>query len=361
MSQNEKNPEMGLSILVVCKDEDRFLPAVQRLGEQGHATESATSVYRAVASFARRPADVAIVDLDSLENAESECVRIFRKSNKDVYIVAVFSQEHRQKAAEALGMGADASLQQPFYAAELVSMITRWAERAIRLRDAQKDHLDVLQRLAGGMAHEINNPLTTLCGWLEMMELDEGRDAEKRERLASIRREALRIAQVVKYLSAFAQGPPEERSLVDMNAVVSGLVEDICSRATGVQVETRLTNEAVTVWGNHDLLRQASQILLEHSVDAPNGSGTLVVQTRLTADNLVELVVRDKDRCVPNEQLERIFQPYGSVSCAGEGTSLACPAAHGIIRSHGGEVCVTSDEERGTEFLVWLPGISTAS
>ncbi len=63
MSQNKKNPEMGLNILVVCKDEDRFLPVVQRLSERGHATESTTSVYGAVVSFARRPPDVDIVEL----------------------------------------------------------------------------------------------------------------------------------------------------------------------------------------------------------------------------------------------------------------------------------------------------------
>ena len=361
MPPNEENPEMGLSILVVSKDQDRFLPAVQRLGEQGHASESTTSVYRAVANFARRPADVVVVDLDSLENAESECVRIFREFNRDVCIVAVFSQEHRQKAAEALRLGADVALLQPFYTAELVSMMTRWAERVKSFRDARKDHLGVLRRLAGGVAHEIDNRLTPLCGWLQMMESEEGRDAEERTRLVSMRNDAFQIAQVVKRLSAFAQGPPEERSLVDMNALLSELVKDVCRRKPGVQVEARLTEEAAMVWGNHDMLREASQILLDHSVDALKGNGALVVQTRLTADNFVEMVVQDNGRRIPKEQLARIFEPYGSTSCSGEGTSLAYPAVHGIIRGHGGQACVTSDEERGTEFLVRLPGISTAS
>jgi signal transduction histidine kinase len=327
------------------------------LKEEGFSIEAASNVYRAVAAFARRPSALTVVDVDLLGSSELECIRIFRELNPEGFILAVFSQAHRQRAAEALRLGADACLLQPFYPIELVSLIKHWADRASRRRTAAMDyqrHLASLARLAKGIAHEINNPLTTLSGWLEMMASDEKRDPAERERLVSIREEADRISKVVQRLLAFGQEGPAERLPVDMDLLLGELLGDVQRRA-GVQVETDMQATGALVLGDADQLRRACRMMLDDAVAALNGRGKIAVRTRRGEDGFLELAVWDNGRQIPAEELPHIFEPYGALPRAGEAMSLTYPAIYGIVRSHGGELSLSSDREHGTEFRVRLP------
>jgi len=381
----DENAKKRFSVLVLCKNEEVFLASLDKLGQEAFDVETAPDVYRAVASFAKRPVDAVVVELDALGESELECIRIFYELNKDVYVLAAFSQAHRHKAARALELGADGCLLQPFYPGELISTLKRWAERAMAKRTAamrSQDDLAALQRLAKGAAHEINNPLTALLDRLEMMQTQEGRSQEERNRFASMREEAQRIAKVVERLLAFGLELPVARSPVDMNALLEELLGEIRTRAKGVKakagrrrnalgrfvgappaakgvnVESELQAEEALVLGHETLLRQACKMLLDDAFAALNGGGTLTVRSDPGENGFLELSVRDNGRCIPAEHLEHIFEPYSYAGRAGEATSLTYPAAYGIVRSHGGELTVTSEQGRGTVFLVRLPRIT---
>jgi len=358
----DPDAKSALTVLLLCRDPGPFLPALDALKAEGLRIRCANNVYRAVADFAREPADVAIVELDGLEGSEFECIGIFRELNREVYILAVFSPAYRHKAAEAVKLGADSCLPEPFYPVELTSIAKHLVQRAAGSREAHRDyreHLAALARLAKGIAHEVNNPLTTLSGWLEMMESDGTLTAEERERVASMREEAHRIAKVVQRLVAFAQEPLEGGSPVDVNAVLAELLEEMSKRAKGTRVEARLQAAGAVVWGDESLLRQACKALLDEAMAALGGGGTLSVQTRAAQQDYLELSIRDDGRPIPAEQLQHIFEPYGSLSRGDEAMDMAYPAAYGIIRGHGGELTVSSDEQRGTEFVVRLPRMPT--
>lgn len=347
-----------LNVLVICADEGPIPPSLEPLAAEGFVVERTPNVFRAVAGFARNPADMAVIDVDTLGNSELECVRIFRELNKDAFILAVFSQIHRQKAAEALRLGADATLLQPFYPNEILMMLRRWAERLASRQSSEVDyqqHLDSLARLAKGTAHEINNPLTTLSGWLQMMETDEKRDAKERRRLVSMREEADRIAKVVERLLAFGQEVPPERVPVDMNLVVSELLDDLRKRANGVAMDIKLQPGGALVMGNDKMLRQACKMMFDDALAAVDSQGKIAVRTRTTRQGFFELSVCDDGRTIPAEELQRAFEPYSTMPRAGEAMSLAYPAIYGIMRSHGGDLVLKSDDEHGTEFLARLP------
>jgi len=347
-----------MNVLVVCADEGPVLPLLEPLTQEGFLLEQTGNVFRAVAGFAKKPADMAIVDVDPLGNSELECVRIFRELNKDAFILVLFSQNYRQKAAEALRLGADATLLQPCYPSEILVMLRRWADRSAVRRSTEmgyQQHLDSLARLAKGTAHEINNPLTTLSGWLQMMEVDEKRDPKERRRIISMREEADRIARVVERLLAFGQEPPTERAAVDVNAMVSELVEELRKRANGVAIDAKLQPGGALVMGNDRMLRQACKMMLDDALAAVDSEGRISVRTRLTRQGFFELSVRDDGRRIPADELQRVFEPYSTMPRAGEAMSLAYPAIYGIMRSHGGDLVLKSDDEHGTEFLARLP------
>ncbi len=358
MISDRRDSSRKISVLVICADEGPIPSLLDPLGHENFAIERTPNVFRAVAGFAKSPADMAIVDVDVLSSAALECVRIFRELNKHVFILAVFSQNYRQKAAEALRLGADATIVQPFYPHEILAMLRRWADRSAVRESTEMDyqrHLDALARLAKGTAHEINNPLTTLSGWLQMMEVDEKRDAKERRRIASMREEADRIAKVVERLIAFGQEPPSERAPVDMNAVVTELLDDLRKRANGVAIDVKLQQGDATVMGNDRMLRQACKMMFDDALAAVDSEGRITVRTRLTHQGFFEISVRDDGRRIPADELQRAFEPYSTMPRAGEAMSLAYPAIYGIMRSHGGDLVLKSDDENGTEFLARLP------
>ena len=346
------------TILLLCDQAGAAPLALEKLSHEGFTIRTAPNVFRAVALFANPGASgapaVVVVDIDPRGGGGGGGGGIFREINRDVLILALFSPPHRAKLSTALQLGADACLPQPFYPTEIISLIRQWGRRRGAESDDQR-HLASLARLAKGAAHEINNPLTTLSGWLQMMEADERRDPKERQRLSSMREEADRIAKVVERLIAFSRESPPERAPVDIGVIVSELLNDLRKQAVGVQVQSNLEAVGAKILGDGRLIRQACRMLLDDAAAALNGNGKITVRTRIPEPGFVEISIWDNGRRIPAEELPRAFEPYGASSRAGENMSLAYPAAYGIVRSHGGRLTLRSDQEKGTEFLVRLP------
>lgn len=356
MRAGDNEAEDRLRLLAVCRDDEQFGTALAKLRSDGFEVKWEPSVYRAVAEFARQPSEVVIVELESLETSQLECIRVLRDMNESAYILAVFSMENRRNAGKALSEGADAYLLQPFYSDELAALVRRGARRVATRRETQHDyerHLESLARLAKGTAHQINNPLTTLSGWLQMMKSEHCRRPEERQRLTSMQEEVDRIADVVEGLQAFGQEPPPQCRAVDLNSVVSDVLDKMRSEDEGVGIETRLADEKVVVWADEKLLEQACRLLLNETSTA--GHGSVFVATRQGRDGVVELAVTEEGRKIPEDRMERLFEPFGDTSGGNGQAGLAYPAVYGIIRSHGGELTVSNENGRGTTILIRLP------
>ena len=357
MQAGDNGAEDRLRLLAVCRDDEQFGTALAKLRRDGFEVKWEPSVYRAVADFARQPAHVIVIELESLESSQLECIRVLRELNESAYILAVFSMENRRSAGKALSEGADAYLLQPFYSDELASLVRRGARRVNRRKEQQHDyerHLESLARLAKGTAHQINNPLTTLSGWLQMMKSEHCRRPEERQRLASMQEEVDRIADVVEGLQAFGQEPPPQCRSVDLNGLLSGLVEEMRSQDEARGLEADLAGEEVFVWADEKLLEQACRLLLEEATRASRNGGVSVT-TRRDQDGTVELAVTERGRSISEQQMERLLEPYGETSGRNGRSGLAYPAAYGIIRSHGGELTVSNEDGRGTTILIRLP------
>lgn len=357
MEAADHKEEQSYRLLAVCPDEGRFAPALEQLGRHGFEVAREPSVYRAVARFARRPADLAAVHLEGLAESELECIRVLRDLHPGAYIVAAFPTEDRRNAGRAVTVGADAYLLEPFYPEELVSLVRRGARRIDTKREERQDyrhHLEALARLAKGTAHQINNPLATLSGWLQMMKSEYSRRPEERQRLASMQEEVERIARVVERLQAFGQETPPECRPVDLNSLVAGEVRELRSGGRDLRLDADLEARGAVVWANEKLLRQACRLLLEEACRAAPGDG-VAVTTRLTEEGVVELAVTERDGRLSAEEAERLFEPYAASSGSNGRAGLAYPAAYGIVRSHGGDMTVSSDRGRGTTVLVRLP------
>lgn len=342
-------------IVVICGADGLFVPAIEALGDDTFSVERTLSVYRGIAAFAQNPADIAVIDIDALNEGEMDCLRVLRDVNPSVRILVVFTMANRLRAAHALEQGADAMLQQPFYPAEFGAIVRRWS--AAKRQDAaidNREHRAALARLALGTAHEVNNPLCTLSGWLQMMELDDSRSAKERERFASMREEADRIAKVVENLLAFGEDSPSHQDAVNIDQLLAGIAGEMKDRAADVRVEADLAAPEARVFGDRELLGRALRMLMEDAIAACNGDGRITVRSQ-PKGRLVAVSVRDNGRHIPRDALENLFEPYRHMPRMGESLSLAYPAVYGIVRCHGGDVTVSSDAKNGTEFILTLP------
>jgi PAS domain S-box-containing protein len=239
--------------------------------------------------------------------------------------------------------------------------VTIERERAQQLRRAER--LASIGTLVGGVAHELNNPLTTIKSFAELMLLDE-RAPEDREALEIIHHEAVRTGKIVADLRSLAResagdGAADAPTLVDVNDVVRQVlrVRRYALELASVEVEEDLAPALDPVWAPPgrmgqivlSLVLNAEQALASHA-----GERRLAVRTR-PAGRGVALAVVDSGPGIRAEHLERIFDPFWTTHDPGSGTGLGLSLVHGIVAEQGGSVRVESERGRGAAFHVELP------
>ncbi len=231
--------------------------------------------------------------------------------------------------------------------------------RESQLRRAER--LASLGTLLGGVAHELNNPLAAIKSFAQLLLLDE-RPPEDQEALEVIEREAARAAKIVADLRLVARQTERSggaRDPVQVNDVVRSVLEirGYTLQTHNVQVRTDLAHELPPVHADRGEMEQVVLNLVlnaEHSLAGHPGERRLIVRTRPSALG-VSLQVVDSGPGIPEEHLERIFDPFWTTKEPGQGTGLGLSLVHGIVAEHGGEIRVDSELGRGAAFSVELP------
>jgi len=227
---------------------------------------------------------------------------------------------------------------------------------------ANVERLATVGQLAGGLAHEINNPagiiITTSDYALRQIENLHLHDSF-REDLEAIRRQARRISNTVGGLLAFSRPALLQKRSTDLNAIIRQCLGLLAPRfhAQQIRVEDRLTEDIPSVSADPDRLEQVIVNLLNNAVDAMPSGGTITVASFRSSpeDRCVTASVSDNGRGISEQELKRIFEPFFSTKPKGQGTGLGLAVSYGIIRDHGGKIEVESQLHRGTVFRICLP------
>ena len=316
--------------------------------------------YRLVAKFSSEPADVVLLDVAGLRQQDLDIINVLREIRPDVGIVALAERDQRDLAADALCAGADLYLLKPTYVKELLAAIDR---AAMRRRPAGAGPPDTaasegLSKLARGVAHEINNPLTTISGWLQMLTKDRAEDQQLADTLKSMKEESDRIAEVVRHLLAFAQQTPPKKEPVEMEQMLKDLVRLHSSRcwSKGVEFVADIPSKLPSVVGDAQQLRLACDGILVDAEESLDSSGRIEMSCRPSGSG-IEIVFRDNGPAIHKEALDQLFEPFNP-GRRGNGKGMRLCVSRGVIQSHGGIIGVTSDESSGTELTIWLPAKS---
>lgn len=223
----------------------------------------------------------------------------------------------------------------------------------------QSQKMAAVGRLAGGVAHEINNPLGVILGFAQGARLRVQEEDELSLPLRSIEREALRCRTLVQDLLVFSRSSAGERFVeTDVNAAAAASLTLIAPRAKleGVDLRVETASGLPRVMGNANQLQQVILNLAGNAMDAMPQGGRLDLRTRLspTRAGHVEIVVRDTGAGIPEEIRAKIFEPFFTTKGVGRGTGLGLSLVYEIVRRHGGVVDLESEPGKGTTFVVSL-------
>ena len=232
------------------------------------------------------------------------------------------------------------------------------AEREMRVRLMESDRLAAVGELVAGVAHEVNNPLSSISAFAQLLLRDGDLTAQQRESIEVIRAETLRASQVVKDLLAFARRSEPQRAPLDLNAVVERTlrIHQYQFAEAGVHATADLSAELPSVMGDPRQLQQVCLNLLTNAVQAMSatGGGQLRVRTYPRGADVV-LEVSDTGPGIAPESRAHIFEPFFTTKKEGEGTGLGLSVSYGIIAAHGGRIVVAETGATGTTFRVTLP------
>ncbi len=222
----------------------------------------------------------------------------------------------------------------------------------------QSEKLSGIGEFVAGVAHELNNPLTSVMGFSELLKLSD-KDPQHQRHLEMIHKSALRCTKIVQSLLSFARRHQPERKLSNVNELVEAAVEFLQYqlRTSNIEVVTRLDpNLPKTMLDPH----QVQQVFLNitnnarQAIEAHQPKGRITITSEQCGQNL-RVTFQDNGPGIPEGHLSKVFDPFFTTKEVGKGTGLGLSLCYGIIHEHGGTITVRSRPGEGAMFVIELP------
>jgi two-component system NtrC family sensor kinase len=255
----------------------------------------------------------------------------------------------------------------------LVATVDRLKATQAQLLQAEK--LSAIGQLVAGVAHELNNPLTSVIGYAQLLQ-EELTDVPPGEPLRAgaqlshdlrrIAEESERAARIVRNLLAFARRQTAARAEQDVADIMTRVLalRSYEFRLNAIDLQTDFEAGLPPVLGDGGQLQQALLNLLLNAEQAMRSRPVRRIEVgarRMPHAGAVELFITDTGHGIPDENVRRIFDPFFTTRDVGEGTGLGLSICYGIVRDHGGAIAVESRVGQGTTFRLLLPARTVSS
>jgi signal transduction histidine kinase/ActR/RegA family two-component response regulator len=242
--------------------------------------------------------------------------------------------------------------------AQLVSDLKQMQEQLV-----QTEKMSALGMLVSGVAHEINNPLTSVVGYTQLVLGDET-DPKKRRMLTRVFSEAERAGKIVQNLLTFSRKHKVEKKLTDINDVLEQVLElrayDL--RVNNVEIERAFSPALPKVLVDPHQFQQVFLNLItnaEHAIRETGKNGRIRIETAVAGET-VRVVLADNGPGIGADNLRKVFLPFFTTKEVGRGTGLGLSICYGIVQEHGGRIEVTSKLGEGATFIVEIPATREA-
>ena len=232
--------------------------------------------------------------------------------------------------------------------------IEKLQEKQAQLVEAEK--LASVGRLAAGVAHEINNPLTSVLTFSNLMLEQCPKDDPRYGRLKMMVRETERARNIIRQLLNFGREIIIKPVPMNINNPVYEIVNSLMGQEAfnGIEITMNLSDNLPEISADPAQILQVVLNIMLNAIHAITPPGKIEITTRVE-DKFVEMVFSDSGAGISEENLNKVFDPFFTTKEMTKGTGLGLAVSYGIIKKHGGDIEVTSTVGKGTTFIVRLP------
>ncbi len=222
----------------------------------------------------------------------------------------------------------------------------------------QTERLASMGQISAGVAHEINNPLSTILLYSHMLLKHRKQEDAESEEVQMILSEATRCRNIMRGLLDFARQSRVAKEQTDLEALIAEVIYNMQLKAENshVTLESEIQPGLPAVKVDADQVRQMLANLIQNGIDAIEEQGKVIIAASKPEDQeLLEIVVRDTGRGIPEEVLSEIFTPFYTTKQLGKGTGMGLSIVYGVVKMHSGEISVDSEVGKGATFTIRLP------
>ncbi len=220
----------------------------------------------------------------------------------------------------------------------------------------QSEKLAAMGRLTSQIAHELNNPIYGIMNTLELLKTEIPPESKRRRILELSLSETQRLAEMLRNMLSFSKPEEEKKKPINMNDLIEGilLVMEKQMKESNIKVETCLDSTLPEIMASTNQMRQVMLNMFKNAKEAMLKGGTLNVRTG-KEDNKILIQIQDTGVGIPEDLRNKIFEAFFTTKQKVKGVGLGLSVCYGIIKDHGGEIKVESEEEKGTTFIISLP------
>lgn len=246
---------------------------------------------------------------------------------------------------------------------ELKKKVNELESAKRQLEDAQQqvihsEKMAAIGQMAAGVAHELNNPLSGILGFSQLLLAGEAVSAQQREDLETIESQAKRCKTIIRNLLELSRTQKPSLEYVDlipyMRSTLHLITYDFVT--SGITLDVQLPDRLPHIYGDPHQLQQVFLNLISNARHALEGCrpAKLTVSTE-ESENMLRIHFRDNGTGIPDEIIKKVFDPFFTTKPSGKGTGLGLSICRSIIEQHGGELSVQSQPKKGSCFTIGLP------
>ena len=232
--------------------------------------------------------------------------------------------------------------------------------RAVEQKAQVASRLAAIGEMAAGMAHEINNPLTAVIGYADLVLEHESVPADVKEDVRLIADSGHRVADIVSRLLAFARQSKTVRVCSDLNELIDATLKmrQYSLKTGGIELDRQFDPALPQTTVDPLQLQQVFLNLIvnaEQAMKSAHGRGLLRIATGLLPGGVIRISFTDDGPGISPENIDKLFHPFFTTKPVGEGTGLGLSLSHGIVSQHGGQLYCESEPGQGASFIIELP------
>jgi signal transduction histidine kinase len=228
--------------------------------------------------------------------------------------------------------------------------------REIQQALLQSEKLAAMGRLTSQIAHELNNPIYGIMNTLELLKTEIPPESKRRRILDLSLSEIQRLSEMLRNMLSFSKPEEETRKRISLNELLEGilLMMERQMRESNIRVVLDFDHQIPEVMASTNQMRQVMLNMFKNAKEAMPNGGTLTVRTA-KEDQKVSVNIQDTGMGIPEEIRNKIFEAFFTTKQKVKGVGLGLSVCYGIVKDHGGEIRVESEEGKGTTFIISLP------